>query len=161
MRVGRNGVTPWSPLARGRLSPPWEVERKPNVQKRTVCERKLISKPDMDKTIVDRLAEVAGNRSLPMTQITLAWLLSKPVIAAPLVDATKIQYIEDAVTAVSLHLSEEEISLLKEPYLPHAPLSHYRFLKDRFLSPNQSRSLIKSKRTCLLQIRLLFVWREY
>ncbi|NBD23753.1 aldo/keto reductase [Paenibacillus glycinis] len=123
------GVTPWSPLARGRLSRPWEDGQRTERAKTDSYAAQTNINADMVKPVVDRLAEVAGNRGLPMAQIALAWLLSKPVIAAPLVGATQKQHIQDAISAVSLQLSSDEINLLEEPYLPHASLNHYRFVK--------------------------------
>jgi aryl-alcohol dehydrogenase-like predicted oxidoreductase len=72
-----------------------------------------------DRRVADRLAEVAERRGTPRAQIALAWLLSKPVITAPIVGATKPHHLEDAVAALSIHLTREETSALEEPYTPH------------------------------------------
>ena len=66
------------------------------------------------------MAQVAAARGIPRAQVALAWLLAKPVITAPIVGATKLQHLEDAVASVQIKLSEEEIALLEEPYIPHA-----------------------------------------
>jgi aryl-alcohol dehydrogenase (NADP+) len=70
--------------------------------------------------IVDRVAEVAGERGVPMAQIATAWMLSKPAVTAPIIGATKPHHIDDAVAAVDLVLDDDEIARLEEPYRPHA-----------------------------------------
>jgi aryl-alcohol dehydrogenase-like predicted oxidoreductase len=83
--------------------------------------QRLVAKAtDDERTIVERVAQVAAQRGVPRAQIALAWLLAKPVITAPIVGATRIQHLEDALAAVTLKLSAEEIALLEEPYVPHA-----------------------------------------
>ena len=77
----------------------------------------------MDFAVVDRVAEVAGERGLPPARVALAWLLHKPGVTAPIVGATKVEHVEDALAAVELSLSAEEIARLEEPYVPHA-VSH-------------------------------------
>jgi len=113
------GVIPWSPLARGKLARPWEAE----TTKRSESDgfgKTLYSKTaDADKRVVDRLGEVAAARGVPMAQVALAWLLAKPAITAPIVGATKLHHLEDAVAAVSLKLTAEEIKSLEEPYAAH------------------------------------------
>jgi aryl-alcohol dehydrogenase (NADP+) len=69
--------------------------------------------------IVERVAEVAEARGVPRAQVALAWVLSKPVVSAPIVGVTKDRHLDDAVAAVDLHLSDEEIARLEEPYAPH------------------------------------------
>ena len=75
---------------------------------------------DADRKVVDRVAQVAAARGIPRAQVALAWLLAKPVITAPIVGATKLQHLDDALASVRVKLSEEEIALLEEPYIPHA-----------------------------------------
>jgi aryl-alcohol dehydrogenase-like predicted oxidoreductase len=75
---------------------------------------------DADKRVVDRLGEVAEARGVARAQVALAWLLSKPVITAPIVGATKLQHLEDAAASVALKLTAEEIKALEEPYGPHS-----------------------------------------
>jgi aryl-alcohol dehydrogenase-like predicted oxidoreductase len=75
---------------------------------------------DADRKVVDRVAQVAAARGIPRAQVALAWLLAKPVITAPIVGATKLHHLDDALAAVHVKLSEEEIALLEEPYVPHA-----------------------------------------
>ena len=75
-----------------------------------------------DHRVVDRLAEVAARRGVPQAQVALGWLLSRPAVTAPIVGATKPNHLEDAVAAVSLRLTAEEIAALEEPYRPHPVL---------------------------------------
>ena len=75
---------------------------------------------EADKRIVNRVAEVAKARGVPRAQIALAWLLHKPVITAPIVGATKLEHLDDALGSLEVKLSVEEIAALEEPYAPHA-----------------------------------------
>jgi len=112
------GVIPWSPLARGRLTRDWEVTT--NRSETDEFGKTLYTAAvDSDRRVVERVADVAANRGVPRAQVALAWLLSKPVITAPIVGASKPNHLEDAVAAVSLKLSDEEITQLEEPYVPH------------------------------------------
>ena len=74
--------------------------------------------------MIDRVFEVAVEREVPSAQIALAWLLHKQGVAAPIVGATKLEHLEDALAAEQLELSEEEIARLEEPYIPHAVAGH-------------------------------------
>jgi len=111
------GVIPWSPLARGRLARPWDevTER----SQRDAFGSTLYDEAT-DRVIVDRVAEVAGARGVPMAQVATAWMLSRPAVTAPIIGATKPRHIDDAVAAVDLVLSDDEIARLEEPYRPHA-----------------------------------------
>jgi aryl-alcohol dehydrogenase-like predicted oxidoreductase len=112
------GVIPWSPLARGRLTRDWD--EKTNRSETDEFGKTLYTAAvDSDRKIVERVAEVAAKRGLPRAQVALAWLLSKPFLTAPIVGASKPNHLEDAVAAVSLKLTEEEIKQLEEPYVPH------------------------------------------
>jgi aryl-alcohol dehydrogenase-like predicted oxidoreductase len=114
------GVTPWSPLARGRLARPWSEEPPTERCKNDVFAQRLYSKSlDMDKPVVDRVNEVAKKRGLPPSHIALAWLYHKPVVTSPIFGATKPHHLEDAVVALSVKLSDEEIKSLEELYKPH------------------------------------------
>ncbi|HMI72662.1 MAG TPA: aldo/keto reductase, partial [Solirubrobacteraceae bacterium] len=77
-----------------------------------------------DFDVVDRLDEVAGERGLPPAQVALAWLLHKPGVTAPIVGATRLEHLEDALAAAELTLSAEEIVRLEEPYVPHPVIGH-------------------------------------
>jgi aryl-alcohol dehydrogenase (NADP+) len=111
------GVIPWSPLARGRLARRWDetTERSENDAFGSSLYHEAT-----DRSIVERVAELAARRGVSMAQIALAWMLSKPAVTAPIIGATKPRHIEDAVAAVDLELTDEEISSLEAPYLPHA-----------------------------------------
>ena len=113
------GVIPWSPLARGRLTRDWD--KKSARSETDEFGRGLYAKSlDSDRQVVERLTEVAAKRGTPRAQVALAWLLAKKPVASPIVGATKIQHLEDALAAVAIKLSAEEIALLEEPYVPHA-----------------------------------------
>ena len=75
---------------------------------------------DADRKVVDRVTQVAVARGIPRAQVALAWLLAKPVITAPIVGATKLQHLDDALASVNVKLSVGEITSLEEPYVPHA-----------------------------------------
>jgi aryl-alcohol dehydrogenase (NADP+) len=79
---------------------------------------KMLYFPD-DKVIVDRVAEIAAERGVSRAQVALAWVLAKPFVTAPIVGATKPAHIDDAVAAVDLELTADEITRLEEPYHPH------------------------------------------
>ena len=114
------GAIPWSPLARGRLTRPWSDEPTTERAKTDAFARELFERTAaIDKPIIDRLTEIAQERALPASQIALAWMLRNPAIAAPIVGATKIDHLDDAVAALSIELSSGEIDRLEEPYQPH------------------------------------------
>jgi aryl-alcohol dehydrogenase-like predicted oxidoreductase len=75
---------------------------------------------EADRKVVDRVTEVANARGIPRAQVALAWLLAKPVITAPIVGATKLRHLDDALASVAVKLTAEEITALEEPYVPHA-----------------------------------------
>jgi aryl-alcohol dehydrogenase-like predicted oxidoreductase len=116
------GVIPWSPLARGRLA------RVPEQRSTTT---RSSSDPigdrmynEADDAVVHAVADVAKSRGLPLAQVALAWMLHKEAITAPIVGATKPGHVEDAVAAVDVELSDEEIAALEAPYVPHPVLGH-------------------------------------
>jgi 1-deoxyxylulose-5-phosphate synthase len=76
-------------------------------------------RPDLDVGVIDRAAEVAAERGVPTAQVALAWLLHKPGVTAPIVGATRLEHLEDALAAEQLSLSGEEMARLEEPYVPH------------------------------------------
>lgn len=112
------GVIPYSPLAGGRLTrdPQDKTHRSETDQ---VQKWKYDKTADTDRLIVERLAAIAEKRGVPRVQVALAWLLHKAPVTAPIVGATKITHLEEAVAALSLKLTSEEITLLEEPYVPH------------------------------------------
>lgn len=119
------GVIPWSPLARGVLA----GNRTRAGERRTTRSDSdpftdyLYSQPT-DFDVVERVAQIAGERGVPSAQVALAWLLHKPGVTAPIVGATKPAHLKDALAAEQLTLGEDEISRLEEPYLPHPVLGH-------------------------------------
>ncbi|MFZ3215507.1 MAG: aldo/keto reductase [Candidatus Acidiferrales bacterium] len=114
------GVIPWSPLARGRLARPWTVDPQTARAKNDGFAKLLYTKTtDLDKPVIDRVNEIAAERGLPPAQIALAWLLHNPAITAPIVGATKPNHLQDAVAAVGVKLTAEEVKRLEEPYQPH------------------------------------------
>jgi aryl-alcohol dehydrogenase-like predicted oxidoreductase len=118
------GVIPWSPLARGWLtgSRSREGERR-TIRAETDSFGDTLYVPE-DFDVVDRVGEVAAERGVPAAQIALAWLLHKPGVTAPIVGATKVEHLEDALAAEQLRLSEDEIARLEEPYWPHRVIGH-------------------------------------
>ena len=119
------GVLPWSPLARGLLAGNRTREgERLTLRARTDSFGDSLYTPDVDFAVVERAGEVAEARNVPTAQIALAWLLHKPAITAPIVGATKVGHLEEALAAKELTLSEEEIKALEEPYVPHATSGH-------------------------------------
>ncbi|MBN9024577.1 MULTISPECIES: aldo/keto reductase [Kaistia] len=113
------GVIPWSPLARGRLTRDWDA--KTARAETDEFGKGLYSRTaDADKLVVEAVAHVAAQRDLPRAQIALAWVLSKSVITAPIVGATKMQHLDDAASALSVRLDEFEIAALEAAYVPHS-----------------------------------------
>jgi len=113
------GVIPWSPQARGRLTRDWDYT---SIRTETddAHQRLFGRSAEADRKVVDRVAEVAKARGIPRAQVALAWLLAKPVITAPIVGATKLHHLDDALASVNVKLSADEITSLEEPYVPHA-----------------------------------------
>ena len=120
------GTTPWSPLGRGKLARPWSDAAPTDRARTDAFGKSLFARTvDIDKAIVDRTSEIAGERGVPPAQIALAWLLSKPVVTSPIVGATRAEHLEDAIKAVSLKLSDEEVSRLEDVYQPHPATEGY------------------------------------
>jgi aryl-alcohol dehydrogenase-like predicted oxidoreductase len=118
------GVIPWSPLARGVLT----GNRTRDGQQLTTRAGSdpfgdsLYNQADFD--VVDAVAEVAGERAVPPAQVALAWLLRRPGVTAPIVGTTKPGHVDDALAAVKLELTEDEMRRLEERYVPHPVLGH-------------------------------------
>lgn len=114
------GVIPWSPLARGHLARPWnEGNTTPRSETDEFGKTLYRRTEEADRQVIQRVQELAQKRDVSMAQIALAWLLSRPAVTSPIVGATKPQHLEDAVNALSVKLSSEEITVLEEPYVPH------------------------------------------
>jgi aryl-alcohol dehydrogenase (NADP+) len=119
------GVIPWSPLARGFLAGNRRREDfGETVRAKTDEYAKMLYYEESDFKVVDRVSEVARKRGIPNAQVALAWLLHQPGVTAPIVGASKMQHLEDAVAALSVKLDTEELKALAEPYRPHPVLGH-------------------------------------
>ena len=113
------GVIPWSPLARGRLTRDWNsssARSETDEFGRTL----YANTEEADRQIVERVSQIATKRGVPRAQVALAWVLQKKPVTAPIVGATKLHHLNDAVAALSLKLTTDEIHLLEERYVPHA-----------------------------------------
>jgi len=111
------GSIPWSPLAKGRLARPLgehtvRFDHDP-VGRRTFG--------DGDAAVIDAVQQVATGRGIPMAQVALAWVLKNPVVTAPIVGATKPHHLADAIAAIDVHLTDDEIAILEAPYTPREP----------------------------------------
>jgi aryl-alcohol dehydrogenase-like predicted oxidoreductase len=111
-------VMPWSPLARGRLTRAWNETS--SRQETDEFGKKLYAQfPDSDRLIIDQVSTIAAARGVPRAEVAMAWLLQKKGVTSPIVGASKTDHLKDAVAALSLKLTAEEITLLERPYVPH------------------------------------------
>jgi aryl-alcohol dehydrogenase-like predicted oxidoreductase len=117
-------VIPWSPLARGLLTGNRTRERNETIRAKTDQFGKKLYQSDLDFEIINRLTMVADQRGLPSAQVALAWMLGKPAITSPIIGASKLEHLEDAVAALSVKLTNDEIFRLEELYQPHPVLDH-------------------------------------
>jgi aryl-alcohol dehydrogenase-like predicted oxidoreductase len=113
------GVLPWSPLARGRLTRDWN-ETTNRMETDEFGKTLYVATEESDRQIVERVGEIAAQRGVPRAQVALAWMAQKPFVTAPIVGASKPHHLDDAVAALSLNLTSEEIAALEEPYTPRA-----------------------------------------
>lgn len=109
------GVIPWSPLARGRLTRDWDS----STARSETDEFGRTLYDESDRDIVETVAQIADKRGVSRAQVAMAWVASKPVVTAPIVGATKMHHLEEAVAALDLDLDDDEIAALEEPYRPH------------------------------------------
>lgn len=115
------GVIPWSPLARGKLARPWDDQSTTARAGSDLVTRRLFGKTsNADQPIVESVTDIATMRGIPQSQVALAWVLHQPAVTAPIVGATKPGHLEDAVSALSVRLSSEEIAFLEQYYVPRA-----------------------------------------
>ena len=115
------GVIPWSPLARGRLARPWtDAPATKRAETDQFGSRLYHNTEAADRRVVDAVQRVAEARRVPMAQVALAWVLSRPGVTAPIIGASKPHHLEDAVAALGVVLSEEERAALEAAYVPHA-----------------------------------------
>ena len=118
------GVTPYSPLASGRLTRDWSEDSTLRARTDQVARGKYDATADADRLVVGRVAELAERYGVPRAQIALAWLLQKQPVAAPIVGATTTEHLDTAVGALSVTLTPEEVAALEEPYAPHRIVGH-------------------------------------
>ncbi|GHC64048.1 aldo/keto reductase [Limoniibacter endophyticus] len=114
------GIIPWSPLARGKLARAWEEEDTVRNKTDKVIASMYDATKDADKAVVDAVGAVAAARNVPRAQVALAWVIQKKGISAPIVGASKPGQLDDALAAVELKLTDDEIAALEAPYVPHA-----------------------------------------
>ena len=117
------GIIPWSPLARGLLAGTREAA---TVRSRTDDYAKRLYGPgaQSDERVIERVRKLAGNRGVRPARIALAWVLHQPGITAPIVGASKPHHLDDALAALTIKLSAEELATLEEPYSPHSVAGH-------------------------------------
>ncbi len=118
------GVIPYSPLAAGRLTRNWTPDSSLRAQTDQIAVSKYDATAETDRQIVARVAELAEKHSVLRAQIALAWLLQKTPVAAPIIGTTKRSHLEEAVAALAVRLTEEEVTYLEEPYVPHPIVGH-------------------------------------
>jgi aryl-alcohol dehydrogenase-like predicted oxidoreductase len=116
-------VIPWSPMARGRLTRDWD-ETSARTETDEYGKTLYAGTGDADRKVVERVAEVAKARGVPRAQVALAWVAQKPGITSPIVGASKPAHLTDAVAALKLNLTAEEIATLEAAYVPHAIAGH-------------------------------------
>jgi 1-deoxyxylulose-5-phosphate synthase len=119
------GAIPWSPLDRGRLAREYWNQTSTRWESDALGKERRATAPDADRVIVEQVAKIARARGEPMSAVALAWMLSKPVITAPIVGATRMQHLDEAVQAVDLKLDPEEIAALEQPYIPHVGTAQF------------------------------------
>jgi 1-deoxyxylulose-5-phosphate synthase len=114
------GVIPWSPLARGRLTRPWDDQ----TARSETDEFGRSLYRDEDRAVVEKVLALAERRGVSPAQVALAWLLAQPTVASPIVGITKPEHLADAIAAVDLHLTPDEVTELGADYVPHAIAGH-------------------------------------
>ncbi|MDQ1653428.1 MAG: 1-deoxyxylulose-5-phosphate synthase [Cryptosporangiaceae bacterium] len=112
------GVIPWSPLARGRLTRDWDATST-RAESDEFGRTLYSASEESDRAITERVAEIAGKRGVPRAQVALAWVARQPGVTAPIVGATKPGHLDDAIAALGLELTADELAALAEPYVPH------------------------------------------
>jgi aryl-alcohol dehydrogenase-like predicted oxidoreductase len=118
------GLIPWSPMARGRLTRPWDTH---TVRTETDAYGKTLynATQEADRLVVEAVQRVAQRLAVPMARVALAWVLRKPGVSAPIIGATKLEQLDEAAAALSLKLTDEDVAELEAPYLPH-PVAGFR-----------------------------------
>jgi 1-deoxyxylulose-5-phosphate synthase len=123
-REEKIGVIPYSPLASGRLTRGWSSESTLRSETDQIAKAKYDATAEADRQVVERVAELADKLKVPRVHIALAWLLQKKPVTAPIIGATKITHLENAVGALSVTLTDDEVTYLEEPYAPHPIVGH-------------------------------------
>ena len=113
------GVLPWSPLARGRLTRDWDASSSRS-ETDEFGKTLYVQSEHSDRRVADAVASVAEARGVPRAQVALAWVVQQPAVSSPIVGATRLEHLDDAVAAAELDLTDDELALLTEHYLPHA-----------------------------------------
>jgi 1-deoxyxylulose-5-phosphate synthase len=122
-RAEKIAVTPYSPLASGRLARDL-AETTTRLETDPIAKGKYDSTAEADKAVIERVAEIAGKHGVPRAHIALAWLLHTQPVVAPVIGATKLSQLESAANAVPVKLTPEEMKYLEEPYVPHGIVGH-------------------------------------
>ena len=115
---------PYSPLAAGRLTRDWTPESSERAKTDTIAVGKYDKSAETDRRVIERVAQIAESRGVKRVDVALAWLLQKEPVAAPIIGATKVSHLEDAVGALGLKLTQAEVASLEEPYVPHSVVGH-------------------------------------
>src|SRR5437667_7904120 len=123
-REEKIGVIPDSPIASGRLTRDWSWASTLRSETDQIAKSKYDATAETDQQVVKRVAEIAEKHEVPRVHIALAWLLQKKPVTGPIIGATKITHLEDAVGALSVKLTQEEVAYLEEPYVPHPIVGH-------------------------------------
>ena len=118
------GVIPYNPLASGRLTRDWSSESTLRSKTDQIQKSKYDASVEMDRQVIERVAEIAEKLGASRARIALAWLLQKEPVTASIIGATKIAYLEEAVGALEVKLSQEDVAHLEEPYVPHRVVGH-------------------------------------
>jgi 1-deoxyxylulose-5-phosphate synthase len=118
------GVTPYSPLASGRLTRDWPSEGTLRSETDQIQKMKYDASMEIDRPVVERVAELAKKYGASRAHIALAWLLQKEPVTAPIIGATKISHLEEAIGTFSVKLTQEDVTFLEEPYIPHRVVGH-------------------------------------
>ena len=113
------GVIPWSPIARGKLARPWDAPSTKRAETDEFGKTLYTAAEDSDRAVVDAVGRVAERHGVPRAQVALAWLLAKPGVTAPIVGASKPRHLDDALGALELQLTAEDVTELEAPYVPH------------------------------------------
>jgi aryl-alcohol dehydrogenase-like predicted oxidoreductase len=118
-RAEQIGVIPYSPLASGRLTRPTAAQGTLRAETDQIQKMKYDASAEKDQLVIERVAELAERRGISRAHIALAWLLQKQPVTAPIIGATRLSHLEEAVGALELELSPEEVAFVEEPYVPH------------------------------------------